>query len=103
MWWRTFFVRMITLGPTLAVAVAVSSKNNSLDEVSEWLNIVQSIVLPFALLPVSGCRPTHTHRLPTPPAALPSLFRLCYDCPASVTRTQRICIRWLFVIFLLCS
>ncbi|KDD76937.1 natural resistance-associated macrophage protein [Helicosporidium sp. ATCC 50920] len=49
-WWRTAGVRLITLGPTLAIAFAL--QENSLDTLSNWLNIIQSLVLPFVVIPL---------------------------------------------------
>ena len=52
-WWRTALVRLTTLGPTLLVAVfAGRGQDSSLGSFTEWLNIVQSLVLPFAIVPV---------------------------------------------------
>jgi Mn2+/Fe2+ NRAMP family transporter len=48
-WVRVMITRSIAIVP--AVLVAVSSTNH-LDSLDEWLNIVQSIQLPFALLPL---------------------------------------------------
>lgn len=51
-WWRTTFVRMITLGPTLLIAVFLRGQDPSFDTLTEWLNIVQSLVLPFVVIPL---------------------------------------------------
>lgn len=50
-WWRTAGVRLATLGPTVAVAVAVrGTDENSFEDLTNWLNIVQSLVLPFVIV-----------------------------------------------------
>lgn len=45
-------MRLITLGPTLLVAVFLRNGDASFDTLTEWLNIVQSLVLPFVVIPV---------------------------------------------------
>lgn len=52
-WWRTLCVRLLTLGPTLLVAVSMRGENSDFGTLTEWLNIVQSLVLPFVVIPVS--------------------------------------------------
>jgi len=55
-WKRTMFTRCIALGPSLAIAIAAQAE---LDMLDEWLNVQQSIQLPFALLPLMffNCNP----------------------------------------------
>jgi natural resistance-associated macrophage protein len=48
-WVRTLFTRCVALVPALIVAIGAKGK---LDDLDEFLNILQSIQLPFALLPV---------------------------------------------------
>jgi natural resistance-associated macrophage protein 2 len=48
-WARTLFTRTIALGPALAVAIVA---HNELDVLDEYLNVLQSVQLPFAMLPV---------------------------------------------------
>ena len=48
-WKRTLLTRSIALGPALSVALLA---NTSLDTLNEWLNVQQSVQLPFALLPL---------------------------------------------------
>jgi natural resistance-associated macrophage protein len=50
--WRTAVVRLSTLGPTLLVAVLLGADGGSLSGLTEWLNIVQSLVLPFVAIPL---------------------------------------------------
>jgi natural resistance-associated macrophage protein len=51
---RVTITRSIALGPAIAVGLYMSLPGNSAagDILNEWLNILQSIQLPFALLPV---------------------------------------------------
>jgi len=55
-WKRTLFTRSFALGPALLVAI---SAQDELDEIDEWLNVQQSVQLPFALLPLLffNCNP----------------------------------------------
>lgn len=51
-WIRTLITRSIALGPAIVVALLTSSTPGLNNTVSEWLNILQAVQLPFALLPV---------------------------------------------------
>ena len=51
-WQRVAITRFFALGPALAVAVAGSTSPAVLSVVNEWLNVLQSVQLPFALLPI---------------------------------------------------
>lgn len=51
-WQRMLFTRMVALGPAVAVAWLTQGYPLISDETNEWLNILQSVQLPFALLPV---------------------------------------------------
>eukprot|EP00054_Salpingoeca_dolichothecata_P009362 m.52854 g.52854 ORF g.52854 m.52854 type:complete len:513 (-) comp18315_c1_seq2:27-1565(-) len=48
-WKRVLLTRSVAMVPTLLVAIFASGYLNSLDE---WINILQSVILPFALIPV---------------------------------------------------
>ena len=48
-WKRVLVTRTIAMAPTLAIALFAQS---DFDKVSSWLNVLQSILLPFAILPV---------------------------------------------------
>ncbi|MES1906770.1 MAG: hypothetical protein MHM6MM_000010 [Cercozoa sp. M6MM] len=48
-WKRVILTRGVALVPALAVALAFQ---NQLDKVDEWINVLQSLQLPFALLPL---------------------------------------------------
>lgn len=48
-WKRTMVTRCIALVPSLLVAVSFTS---NLDTMNEWLNVQQSVQLPFALIPL---------------------------------------------------
>jgi len=51
-WQRVAVTRLLALGPAIVVALASTSSTTASDEMGEWLNILQSIQLPFALLPL---------------------------------------------------
>lgn len=51
-WVRTLITRSIALGPAVVVALLTSDNPNLNNTVNQWLNILQSVQLPFALLPV---------------------------------------------------
>ncbi|KAF4673488.1 hypothetical protein FOL46_007097 [Perkinsus olseni] len=51
MWLRVIITRSIALGPALAFAI-LQGEIKAMNGVNAWLNILQSIQLPFALLPV---------------------------------------------------
>merc|ERR1711972_854167 len=55
-WKRTLFTRCIALGPSLLIAIAAQEQLDTLDE---WLNVQQSVQLPFAILPLLffNCNP----------------------------------------------
>ncbi|XP_048730106.1 metal transporter nramp1 homolog isoform X2 [Ostrea edulis] len=48
-WKRVLLTRSIAMGPTILVALLAT---NDLDMMNNWLNVLQSVQLPFALLPV---------------------------------------------------
>ena len=48
-WKRILFTRLLALGPCLILVVVAET---NVDSVNEWLNVQQSIQLPFALLPL---------------------------------------------------
>lgn len=50
-WWRTAAVRLFTLGPTLSVALVVRSES-AMTSWTEVLNVIQSLVLPFVVIPL---------------------------------------------------
>merc|ERR1712113_512191 len=51
-WKRVVITRSMALVPTLAVAVYFGGGNTGLDAFNEYLNILQSLVLPFAVVPL---------------------------------------------------
>lgn len=51
-WLRILITRSVALVPTLLV-VFITSTPNKLDVLNQWLNILQSVQLVFAVLPVS--------------------------------------------------
>jgi Mn2+/Fe2+ NRAMP family transporter len=53
LWVRITVTRLIAILPTLLVAVTYrNSKGTELDVLNEWLNVLNSVQLPFALVPV---------------------------------------------------
>ena len=51
-WKRVAFTRLVALFPATFVAVIASRDYLAADRLDEWLNVVQSIQLPFALVPL---------------------------------------------------
>ena len=51
-WKRAVFTRSFALIPSLIVAIAFGHHASLFDKVNEWLNVLQSIQLPFAVIPV---------------------------------------------------
>merc|ERR1712150_246732 len=51
-WLRTLITRSIALGPAVAIAFYTSTRPEVNNLVNEWLNILQSVLLPFAIFPV---------------------------------------------------
>jgi len=51
-WKRVALTRAFALGPSIAVAVATIENNSLYNKVNEYLNVTQSLQLPFAMLPV---------------------------------------------------
>ena len=51
-WKRVAFTRFFALGPALFVAVSTGSDTSLFNNINEYLNVLQSVQLPFAMLPV---------------------------------------------------
>jgi len=51
-WVRVAITRVFALGPALAVAVSTYSNQKLFNTINEYLNVLQSVQLPFAMLPV---------------------------------------------------
>jgi hypothetical protein len=51
-WQQVAFTRLFALGPALLVAVTTGSDTSLFNNINEYLNILQSVQLPFAMLPV---------------------------------------------------
>ena len=51
-WKRALLTRSFALVPSLVVAIAFGHRASLFDKVNEWLNVLQSIQLPFAVIPV---------------------------------------------------
>ncbi|KAI4339826.1 hypothetical protein MLD38_024726 [Melastoma candidum] len=51
-WLRATISRSLAIVPTMIVAVAFNASEASLDILNEWLNVLQCIQIPFALIPL---------------------------------------------------
>lgn len=51
-WKRVAFTRAIALGPSIAVAASTVGNSSLFSDINEWLNVLQSVQLPFAMLPL---------------------------------------------------
>ena len=51
-WQRVGLTRLVALGPAITAALAGQTSSSIADSLDEWLNVLQSIQLPFALLPL---------------------------------------------------
>lgn len=51
-WQRALITRSCAIIPTLIVALIFDTSEDSLDVLNEWLNILQSVQIPFALIPL---------------------------------------------------
>lgn len=51
-WKRVLMTRSIAIIPAILVAVVAHGGENTINTLGEWLNVLQSFQLPFALLPV---------------------------------------------------
>ncbi|GJV94461.1 metal transporter Nramp2-like protein [Tanacetum coccineum] len=51
-WLRALITRSCAIVPTMIVAIVFNKSEASLDVLNEWLNVLQSIQIPFALIPL---------------------------------------------------
>ncbi|XP_050212709.1 metal transporter Nramp2-like [Mercurialis annua] len=51
-WLRALITRSFAIVPTMIVALVFNKSEASLDILNEWLNVLQSIQIPFALIPL---------------------------------------------------
>lgn len=51
-WLRALITRSFAIVPTIIVALIFNTSEASLDILNEWLNVLQSIQIPFALIPL---------------------------------------------------
>jgi len=51
-WVRVAITRVFALGPALAVAISTYGHQKLFNQINEYLNVLQSVQLPFAMLPV---------------------------------------------------
>lgn len=63
-WKRVLLTRIIALGPSLAVTVFMGGDVRATDKMSAWLNVLQSLQLPFAIIPLlTICNRSVSHSL----------------------------------------
>ncbi|XP_073005429.1 metal transporter Nramp6-like [Typha latifolia] len=51
-WIRSLITRSFAIVPTIIVALFFDTSDSALDVLNEWLNVLQSIQIPFALIPL---------------------------------------------------
>lgn len=51
-WIRALITRSFAIIPTIIVALIFDTSEESLDVLNEWLNVLQSVQIPFALIPL---------------------------------------------------
>ncbi|KAL6338925.1 hypothetical protein AAG906_024076 [Vitis piasezkii] len=51
-WIRALITRSFAIVPTMIVALVFDTSEDTLDVMNEWLNVLQSIQIPFALIPL---------------------------------------------------
>ncbi|WCJ35516.1 Natural resistance-associated macrophage protein 1 [Euphorbia peplus] len=51
-WLRALITRSFAIVPTMIVAIVFNTSEASLDVLNEWLNVLQSVQIPFALIPL---------------------------------------------------
>ncbi|KAL1333228.1 metal transporter Nramp3 isoform X1 [Arachis ipaensis] len=51
-WMRALITRSFAIIPTMIVALIFDTSEQSLDVLNEWLNVLQSVQIPFALIPL---------------------------------------------------
>lgn len=51
-WMRALITRSCAIVPTIIVALVFNTSEASLDILNEWLNVLQSVQIPFALIPL---------------------------------------------------
>ncbi|KAJ4848817.1 Metal transporter Nramp3 [Turnera subulata] len=51
-WLRALITRSFAIIPTMIVALVFDSSEDTLDVLNEWLNVLQSVQIPFALIPL---------------------------------------------------
>lgn len=51
-WMRALITRSFAIVPTIVVALFFDTSDDTLDILNEWLNVLQSVQIPFALIPL---------------------------------------------------
>jgi natural resistance-associated macrophage protein len=49
---RAIITRSFAIVPTIAVALYFNTTESALDVLNEWLNVLQSVQIPFSLIPL---------------------------------------------------
>ncbi|GMH67066.1 hypothetical protein TL16_g04585 [Triparma laevis f. inornata] len=52
MWLRVAITRLVALGPAVLVCLATADNSGLTNKINEWLNILQSVQLPYAMFPL---------------------------------------------------
>ena len=52
MWMRVAITRLVALGPAVLVCLATAGNSPLTNKINEWLNILQSVQLPYAMFPL---------------------------------------------------
>lgn len=51
-WKRIVVTRIVALVPAVAIALVAQSNSGLEDAIDEWINVLQAVILPFAILPI---------------------------------------------------
>ncbi|VAI02527.1 unnamed protein product [Triticum turgidum subsp. durum] len=51
-WMRAMITRSFAIVPTIVVALYFNASESALDVLNEWLNVLQSVQIPFSLIPL---------------------------------------------------
>ena len=85
-WQRVAITRSVAIAPTFLVALLYAGRaSNALDVLTEWLNVLQSVQLPFALIPVSLTCPR-----PVLDWTLSGIAAPCEVCQQRARRAHRV-------------
>lgn len=51
-WLRSVITRSCAIVPTIVIAIIFNRSEDSLDVLNEWLNVLQGMQIPFAIIPL---------------------------------------------------